>query len=113
MLKKVTILFSVVTFGALLGLAYRMSQPAQAASDEAWAEQSTVSETAAQGQKAEIFTGTIAKQGDAYVLKSGSTTYNLDDQAKAASFEGKRVKVQGTLDPATNTIRVQQIEALT
>ena len=32
-----------------------------------------------------------------------------DDQDKAKQFEGKDVKVEGTLDVATNTIRVSNI----
>ena len=61
--------------------------------------------------KAQTFSGTIVKAGDAYVLRDSSgATYRLDDSAKAAQFEGKQVKVTGTLDSETKTIHVQSIE---
>lgn len=57
-----------------------------------------------------IFTGTIGQGKDGYVLRAGSHEYKLDDQAKAKEFDGKQVKVQGSLDRDTNQIRVQKIE---
>jgi hypothetical protein len=39
------------------------------------------------------------KQGDKYVLKDDTgKTYDIDHQTDVARFEGKRVRVQGTLD---------------
>jgi hypothetical protein len=56
-------------------------------------------------------TGTIAKVGNRFVLHvADETNYQLDDQKKAKPFEGKRVKVFGTLDRATNLIRVTSIQ---
>jgi Protein of unknown function (DUF5818) len=55
------------------------------------------------------FSGTVVKAGDKFVLKSGSQTYQIDDQDKAKQFEGKEVKVNGTLDKATSMIRVTDI----
>ena len=50
---------------------------------------------------AQTFTGTIVKQGDKYVLKDDAgKTYDIDHQTDVAKFEGKRVRVQGTLDPS-------------
>jgi len=40
----------------------------------------------------------------------GEATYQLDDQKKAQGFEGKNVKVTGTVDEATKTIHVAGIE---
>ena len=34
----------------------------------------------------------------------------LDDARKASQFEGKKVKVTGTVDTASNTIHVESIE---
>ncbi|HKU26723.1 MAG TPA: DUF5818 domain-containing protein [Candidatus Sulfotelmatobacter sp.] len=49
---------------------------------------------------AQTFTGTVVKQGDKYVLKDDAgKTYDIDHQTDVAKFEGKRVRVQGTLDP--------------
>jgi hypothetical protein len=58
------------------------------------------------------FTGTIAKNGDKFVLRddSSSSSYDLDDQTSAGKFAGKKVKVTGILDAANNTIHVQTIE---
>lgn len=43
----------------------------------------------------------MVKQGDKYVLKDDAgKTYDIDHQSDVAKFEGKRVRVQGTLDPS-------------
>jgi hypothetical protein len=50
---------------------------------------------------AQTFTGTVVKQGDKYVLKDDAgKTYDIDHQTDVAKFEGKRVRVQGQLDPS-------------
>ncbi len=57
---------------------------------------------------AQSFSGTVVKSGDKYVLKEdGGTTYDIDHQDDVAKFEGKRVKVHGTLDPTGKKILVQ------
>jgi hypothetical protein len=63
-------------------------------------------------QKAKIFSGTIIKNGDNFVLSDTASklSYILDDAAKASPFEGKKVKVTGTVDVATNTIHVESIQ---
>ena len=57
-------------------------------------------DTMSQMSDAQTFTGKIAKSGGKLVLKNGVTksTYILDDQDRAKQFEGKDVKVTGTLD---------------
>jgi hypothetical protein len=56
----------------------------------------------------QTFSGTVTKQGDKYVLKDDTgKTYDIDHQDEVKKFEGKRVRVQGTLDPATNKIMVK------
>ena len=68
-------------------------------------------------QKSQTFVGTIGQSKGTLVLKTGyatkdpntKTTYKLDDQEKAKQFEGKNVKVTGTLDASTNTIHVSEI----
>jgi hypothetical protein len=38
-------------------------------------------------------TGIVVKQGEKYVLKAGdNTTYQLDDQSRAAQYQDKEVK---------------------
>ena len=61
----------------------------------------------------QTFTGMIMKTGDQFVFSDEATksAYQLDYQKTASKFDGKRVKVTGTLDAANNTIRVQSIQA--
>jgi len=61
----------------------------------------------------QTFTGKIVKDGDKYVLKvANSTSYQLDEQSGAQKYENKDVRVIGTLDTGSNTIRVTKIELL-
>jgi len=62
-------------------------------------------------QSARSFEGKITKAGDKLVLQDSAsqTAYQLDDQDKAKQFEGKNVKVMGTVDTATNTLHVVDI----
>jgi len=67
------------------------------------------------GDKAEVkvFTGTIWMNGDRFVLRDEHQKhwYQLDvDQKSVARFEGKQVKVIGTLDATNSEIRVRRIE---
>jgi uncharacterized protein YdeI (BOF family) len=56
----------------------------------------------------QVFTGTIVKSGDKYVFQdSGGATYDIDAQDQVKRFEGKKVRVHGTLDPSTKMIHVQ------
>jgi Protein of unknown function (DUF5818) len=58
-------------------------------------------------------TGTVVKVAGRYVLETGDNlAYQLDDQDKARQYEGKRVKVTGTLDRNTGVIHVTSIELL-
>ena len=55
-----------------------------------------------QGQ---TFVGTIIKSGDKFVLQDASgTSYDIDHQDLVKKFEGKQVRVNGTLDQDTKTI---------
>jgi hypothetical protein len=67
------------------------------------------------GDKTEVkvLTGTIWMNGDRFVLRDERQKhwYQLDvDQKLVAKFEGKHVKVIGTLDAGNSEIRVQRIE---
>ena len=47
----------------------------------------------------QTFTGTVVQQSGKYVLQSDNgTTYDIDHQDQVKKFEGKRVRVHGTLD---------------
>jgi hypothetical protein len=59
------------------------------------------------------FSGTIWMDGNRFELRDERARrwYHLDaDQKLIAKFEGKEVKVTGTLDPANSEIHVQHIE---
>jgi hypothetical protein len=62
----------------------------------------------------QTFTGTIVKDGSVYVLKvaANNSTYQLDDQVKAKQYEGKQVKVAGTLDANGNSLHIVSIELI-
>jgi Protein of unknown function (DUF5818) len=72
-----------------------------------------ISQTQAQPET-ETFMGTILKDGENYVLSDPATKsrYILDDAKKATPYEGKSVKVTGTLDKASKVIHVQTIEEI-
>jgi cytoskeletal protein RodZ len=54
------------------------------------------------------FSGTVQKSGDKYVLKDDSgKVYDIDHQSDVAKFEGKRVRVKGTLDSTGSKIMVK------
>jgi outer membrane biosynthesis protein TonB len=58
---------------------------------------------------AQSFTGTVVKSGDKYVFQDAATgnTYDIDHQDEVQKFEGKRVKVRGTLDASGKMIHIQ------
>jgi uncharacterized protein YdeI (BOF family) len=60
------------------------------------------------------FTGTVAKNGDQYVLHDSSgETFALDDSERARPYEGKTVKVTGELDEKAKSIHVETIISAT
>ena len=69
------------------------------------------STTPSQNQSA--MTGTVVKAGGKYVLKTETMTYQLDDQDMAQKYEGREVKVNGTVDSATSIIHVTDLTPVT
>lgn len=63
-------------------------------------------------EEVKSFSGIIARNGDRFILQDDTNrvSYNLDDQQTAGKFDGKKVRVTGTLDASNNTIRVTAIE---
>jgi hypothetical protein len=60
-----------------------------------------------------MFTGKIVKDAGHYVLKvSNECVYQLDDEQKAKEYEGKDVRVVGTLDAHGAILRVSDIEVI-
>jgi hypothetical protein len=67
----------------------------------------------AQGQTQEaggqVFAGTVVKSGDKYVLQmADGTAYDLDHQDLVKKYEGKQVRVKGTLDQDGKMIHITQ-----
>jgi len=62
-----------------------------------------------QSQGVQTFTGMIVKSGDKYVFQDESTgkKYDIDHQDVVAQHVGRRVQVNGTLDPSGNMIHIQ------
>jgi hypothetical protein len=60
---------------------------------------------------AECAAACIEAHGAQYVLFDGESALTLSDQKAAAKFAAKKVKVTGTLDAKTHTIRVESITA--
>src|SRR6478752_7077549 len=57
-----------------------------------------------------VYLGTILKDRDAYVLKTGNQTYFLDNQKKVKNYDGKDVQLTGTLDNDKKLIHVEKIK---
>jgi uncharacterized protein YdeI (BOF family) len=57
----------------------------------------------------QVFTGTIVKSGDKFVFQDAEsgTTYDVDHQDQVKQFEGKKVRIHGTLDASGKKIHVQ------
>src|ERR1700680_4979927 len=64
--------------------------------------------------EAQTFMGTVLRDGEKFVLSDSptKTRYTLDNPKKASSYEGKTVKVTGTLDSGSNLIHVETIEGV-
>ncbi len=62
-----------------------------------------------QAAGAQSFMGMIVKSGDKYVFQDAATgnTYDIDHQDEVKKFEGKKVKVHGTLDANGKMIHLQ------
>src|ERR1700704_3144568 len=70
-------------------------------------------EPEAQQSTAQSVNGTIVKVGGKYVLETpDNLAYQLDDQEKASQYEGKHVKVTGSLDRATGILHVKSVELM-
>jgi len=52
------------------------------------------------------------KGSSEYALYDGKDVIKLSDQGKSAKFAAQKVKITGTLDPKTKTIKISSIERL-
>ncbi|MFZ0199321.1 MAG: hypothetical protein WB523_22750 [Candidatus Sulfotelmatobacter sp.] len=57
----------------------------------------------------QTFVGTIVKSGDKYKLQEAASgkSYDIDHQDQVKQYEGKKVRVHGTLDASGNMIQLQ------
>jgi flagellar basal body-associated protein FliL len=96
----------VVAWGAPVANVHAVGQSAVLTS-----QQDEPAEPAEQETEAQTFTGQIMNHDGKYALHGDDgKTYQLDDQDKAKDFDGKKVKVVGTLDEESMTIHINQIE---
>jgi hypothetical protein len=66
--------------------------------------------SAPSAEKAKTFVGTVVKESTGYALRVKDLSYKLDDQHQASSYEGRNVRILGSLDKHANTIHIQSIE---
>jgi uncharacterized protein YdeI (BOF family) len=113
MIRRSYSVFSPVTLGLLAGMglsgallnAQQQSDPHQPPSQQQAAPDA---QSQSQQSQAQTFAGTIVKSGDKYVLQDASgTSYDIDCQDLVKSHEGKKVRINGTLDPDGKTIHVK------
>jgi hypothetical protein len=99
-----TLALLVSTFVFLCALAW--GSPfvgASSAAVPAWTQQSAAASA--------TFTGTILRNGEQFVLRDPEGhIFRLDDPRHAQPYEGKAVKVTGTLDTGAKLIHVERIE---
>ena len=75
------------------------------------AQENEPAEPAVQETETQTFTGQIMNHEGKYALHGeDGKTYQLDDQEKAKDFDGKKVKIVGSLDEESMTIQVNEIE---
>jgi cell division septation protein DedD len=89
----------------------QQAQPSTAqpqAQPEPSGQQAPASQAQSPSGKSQVFAGTVVKTGDKYVLQDDAgKAYDIDRQDLAKAHEGKKVTIQGTLDPDGKTIHVQ------
>jgi len=107
--------YSLCSLGLLLGLGLsgvqlNAQQPTDPQSPSQPPAQQTAPDSQAQSQQTQVqtFAGTIVKVGDKYVLQDASgTSFDVDRQDLVKPHEGKKVRINGTLDPDGKTIHVK------
>ncbi|MGA8436643.1 MAG: DUF5818 domain-containing protein [Candidatus Sulfotelmatobacter sp.] len=121
-----TKLWSLSTLAALLlmvgvSVYAQQSAPSTTPTDPATAPQTQPNDPTAQQPAAsqaqpttstsdsQTFTGTIVKSGDKYMLQDAASgkSYDIDHQDQVKQYEGKKVRVHGTLDANGKMIHVQ------
>jgi len=116
MKRKITLTLAAGLFACALPLASWSADQQKQRPDPLPGNPATLYRQDGQGrqQQPEVktFVGKISKSGQKLVLEDATmnASYQLDDQKKAKQYEGKNVRVTGTLDAQNNLIHVQAIE---
>ena len=113
---------TLVLFVALSGLGLQLAaqqQPQEPGNQSSSQQQpppadqagSQQQQTDASRQSAETLQGKIARAGDQFVFQEAKsqTTFQIDDQARVALYEGKSVKLTATVDPKTTSLHVVDV----
>lgn len=106
---------SPLTLGLLAGLGLsgvavhaQQSDPQQSQPPSQQQQAPPDAQSQSQQTQAQTFAGTIMKSGEKYVLQDANgTNYDIDRQDLVKSHEGKKVRINGTLDPDGKTIHVK------
>lgn len=115
-MRKLILMLTALMFAGFVGLAQigvgsAFAQPNPPATPQFGRKQNQMGPAAGAKKAIRTFQGTIEKRNGQYVLEAGGATYHLSTPATAKQFLGKNVTVKGTLNVATDTIRVLSIEA--
>lgn len=107
---KIQRLFGLLAGFALAGLVYAAPHEPAMVFTTGSGELATMAQATYGQAQEQTFEGKIMKKEGQYVFQDATgKSFLLDDQEKAKEFDGKKVKVTGTLTVATNTIRVANI----
>jgi hypothetical protein len=85
------------------------AQPSRAPDQGGQAPPDSQGQPTASASDSQTFSGTVVKSGDKYMLQDEASgkTYDIDHQEQLKQYEGKRVRVHGTLDASGKMIHVQ------
>ena len=116
-MKSLRVLVCLMTFGLIASFAQATLMPAHTRTATT-VSASTATQPASAKEEAKTFMGKIVQARtqdgtNVFALQESSSQdlFLLDDQEKAKQFQGKDVKVTGTIDTASKTIHVVDIQA--
>lgn len=102
--------FALILFVSLSGIGLQAMAQQPQRPDQPSSQAQQQNNTNSQ-QSAKMFQGKIARADEQLVFwdPSSQTAYQVDDQSRVAPYEGKDVKVTGTVDTKTNTLHVVDV----
>jgi len=104
-------LFTMVLLVPLSGIGLQVAAQRPRQHTDQSSSQPQQQTNASSQQSAQTFQGKIARADEQLVFwdPSSQTAYQVDDQSKVAPYEGKSVKLTGTVDTKTNTLHVVDV----